>query len=167
MRLIPYLTALAPALALVLGASLLLTACGGDDGGGSAEPAIAGKWSLDTEAFLALLTAEIDKTAEGDDEAAAMAKMMKGPMLAQFKDARMDFDIQADGTWTMDGEMGDEKGTAAGTWKKSGDLYAFTGKAEDDDLNLSGPLNGDELRLRPPAEDTMGGIDLVFVLRRQ
>jgi hypothetical protein len=76
---------------------------------------IAKKWDLDTDAFKAMLQAEIAKKAEEDPGSAEMAKAMMDRMMEQMKD--VSFDFKPDGKMNV-GIFGKEEG---GTWKLSPD----------------------------------------------
>lgn len=153
---------------LALTGAMTLVGCGGSGNGEEADAtgttatqrqaSPVGTWTLDTEATLAELRAEIAAT--DNDFERGMLEMM----LEMFSEMSVTLVVNEDGTSTA--TMIDEDGpdTITGTWTLVDGTFSMTASNDGGpEETLSGPFTGESLTLAPPEEEA----PFAFIFKRE
>ena len=131
-----------------------LAGCG-DDAGGD----VVGTYSMDAGDFLVkmeemMLEQMGPMLAQMPPEEVAK---MKEQMLAGTKDAKVDLEVKADGTFKVTANMQGDPDITTGTWTQDGDIITFVettknGKPMEDGEIIKATLKDGDLMLKPDEE---------------
>jgi hypothetical protein len=127
-----------------------LAGCGGDSGG------VVGSYSMDAGDFLAKMEEMMLKQMGPmlDQMPPEQVAEMKKQMLEGAKDAKVELEVKADGTFKVTAVMQGDTDVTTGTWKQEGDVITFVetgedGKPKEGGETIKATLKDGNLMLKP------------------
>ena len=147
--------------ALVLTLAVLavsLAGCG-DNGGAGSGGGIVGTYSMDAADFLGKMEEMMLKQMGPmlEQMPAEEVAKMKEQMLSGVKEAKVDLEVKADGTFKVSALMQGDTDVTTGTWTQEGDVVSFVETAENgepkpDGQTIKATLKDGDLILKPDQE---------------